>query len=127
MPIWTDLGARARAAAATRQAGRARPRWGTALVRGPSMVPALRDGDWVIVRRTPRVRGGDIVVARYRSRPELLVVKRADRPADGGWLLRSDNPFAPALAGIADVEGRVVLRYWPPPVRRLWASSRHAS
>jgi phage repressor protein C with HTH and peptisase S24 domain len=94
-------------------------RIGTALVRGPSMVPALRDGDCVVVRRGARVRPGDVVVARYRSRPDLLVVKRAVEPADGGWLLASDNPFVDGPSGVADVEARVLLRYWPLPVRRL--------
>jgi phage repressor protein C with HTH and peptisase S24 domain len=81
------------------------------------MVPALRDGDCLLVRRRSRVRAGDLVVARFRSRPELLVVKRAVEPRDGGWVLSSDNPFVDGPAGVADVEGRVVLRYWP--LRRL--------
>jgi hypothetical protein len=59
------------------------------------------------------VRPGDVVVGRYRSRPELLVVKRAVEPRDGGWLLASDNPFVEAPDGVADVEARALLRYWP--------------
>ena len=88
-------------------------RIGTVLVRGPSMVPALRDGDCLVVRRNAPVRSGDVVVGRYRSRPELLVVKRAAEPCDGGWVLTSDNPFAEGPSGVADVEARVLLRYWP--------------
>lgn len=88
-------------------------RIGTALVRGPSMVPALRDGDCVLVLKGARVRPGDLVVARFRSRPELLVVKRAVAPQDGGWLLASDNPFVSGPSGVADVEARVLARYWP--------------
>jgi phage repressor protein C with HTH and peptisase S24 domain len=88
-------------------------RIGTVLVTGPSMVPALRTGDCLVVRRGARVRPGDVVVGRYRSRPELLVVKRAVEPRDGGWLLASDNPFADAPDGVADVEARALLRYWP--------------
>jgi SOS-response transcriptional repressor LexA len=83
------------------------------------MVPALRDGDHVLVRRGGRIRPGDVVVARFRNRRELLVVKRAVEPSDGGWLLCSDNPFAEGPTGVADVESRVVLRYWPLPVRRV--------
>ena len=94
-------------------------RIGTALVRGPSMVPALRDGDCVVVRRRRRVRPGDVVVARFRSRPDLLVVKRAVEASEGGWLLASDNPFAEGPSGVADVEATVVLRYWPWPPRRV--------
>jgi SOS-response transcriptional repressor LexA len=92
-------------------------RIGTALVTGPSMVPALRTGDCLLVRRGARVRPGDVVVARYRSRPELLVVKRAVEPRDGGWLLASDNGFVDAPQGVADVEARALARYWP--LRRL--------
>jgi hypothetical protein len=40
-----------------------------------------------------------------------------------GWLLASDNPFAEGPSGVADVEARVLLRYWPfsrwGPLRRL--------
>ena len=93
-------------------------RIGTVLVSGPSMVPALRDGDCLLIRRTSRIRPGDIVVARFRSRPELLVVKRAVEVQDGGWLLASDNPFVPGPAGVADVQARVLFRYWPPSRRR---------
>ena len=88
-------------------------RIGTVLVTGPSMVPALRAGDCLLVRRGAPVHTGDVVVARYRSRPELLVVKRALEPRDGGWLLASDNPFVEAPDGVADVEARALLRYWP--------------
>ena len=91
-------------------------RIGIVLVRGPSMVPALRDGDCLLVRRGAGVRPGDLVVARFRERPDLLVVKRAAQRQDGGWLLSSDNPFAEGPGGVADVEARVLLRYWP--VRR---------
>ena len=94
-------------------------RIGTVLVRGPSMVPALRDGDCVAVLRGARIRVGDVVVARYRSRPELLVVKRAVAEAEGGWLLASDNPFVEGPSGVADVEAKAVLRYWPLPPRRV--------
>ncbi len=94
-------------------------RIGTVLVRGPSMVPTLRDGDCLLVRRRARVRPGDVVVGRFRERPLLLVVKRAVREVDGGWELTSDNPFAVGPTGVADVEARVLLRYWPKPSRHL--------
>ncbi|MDG4823061.1 S24/S26 family peptidase [Asanoa sp. WMMD1127] len=92
-----------------------------ALVRGPSMAPTLRDGDAVLVRRGGRpVRPGEVVVATFRSRPDLLVVKRAVRKADGGWWLQGDNEFVTddsRAYGVADVRGRVLLRYWPRPSR----------
>ncbi|GAB3969917.1 S24/S26 family peptidase [Plantactinospora veratri] len=89
------------------------------LVVGPSMVPTLRHGDALLVRRGGRaVRAGDVVVGVFRGRPELLVVKRAVRPADGGWELHGDNPLVTddsRVYGVADVLGRVVARYWPHP------------
>ncbi|MBG0816724.1 S26 family signal peptidase [Planomonospora sp. ID82291] len=52
-------------------------------VEGPSMEPALRDGDRVLVRRVPlpRVRAGQVMVAR-RPPP----VGSGDAP--GGWLIK---------------------------------------
>ena len=88
-------------------------RIGTVLVRGPSMAPVLKDGDCVLVLRGAPVRTGDVVVGRFRARPDLLVVKRAGRPVDGGWELLSDNPFGHSPKGVGDVEARVLLRYRP--------------
>ena len=89
-----------------------------ALVQGPSMAPTLRHGDAILVRRGGRVRPGLIVVARFRSRPDLLVVKRAVRPDAGGWQLRGDNPLVTddsRAYGVADPIGVVLLRYWTRP------------
>ena len=90
-----------------------------------SMEPALRPGDWLLVRRTRRIRPGQVVVARHPGRPELLIVKRAARRVEGevevggGWWLDSDNPGAGAVDSRrfgpvpeALVEGRVLVRYW---------------
>ena len=93
-----------------------------------SMEPALRPGDWLLVRRTRRIRPGQIVLARHPGRPELLLVKRAARRVDGGWWLESDNPGAGAVdsrrfgAVPGDlIEGRVLGRY-----RRARSLSRTA-
>ncbi len=87
------------------------------LIKGPSMAPTLRDGDAVLARRGGRPpRPGDVVLGRFRSRPDLLVVKRAVRTDGSGWWLEGDNEFVAddsRTYGVADVEGRVVLRYWP--------------
>lgn len=105
-----------------------RPRWplSAVLVTGPSMSPTLRHGDAVLVRRGDRrVRAGDLVIGVFRSRPDLLVVKRAVRPADDGWWLSGDNPLVTddsRAYGVADVRGRVVARYWPRP--RLFSRGR---
>ncbi|GAA1375749.1 S24/S26 family peptidase [Catellatospora chokoriensis] len=104
-------------------AGEALLRWPLfpVLVRGPSMAPTLRHGDMLLVRRGGRpVRPGDVVVARFRSRPDLLVVKRVRRAQDGGWWLIGDNGLVvddSRAYGVADVLGRVVCRYWPHPGR----------
>ena len=90
------------------------------LVQGPSMAPTLRSGDALLVRRGARTRAGDVVVARFRSRPDLLVVKRAVGEQDGGWWLRGDNDLVTddsRAYGVADVIGRVLCRYWPQPSR----------
>lgn len=92
----------------------------TALVYGPSMAPTLRHGDAVLVRRAGRVRRGDVVVGSFRSRPGLLVVKRAVRPVDDGWWLVGDNTLVAddsRAFGVADVTGCVVFRWWPRPAR----------
>jgi nickel-type superoxide dismutase maturation protease len=85
-----------------------------------SMEPALRPGDWLLVRRTRRIRPGQIVLARHPTRPTMLIVKRAARRQDGGWWLESANPSAGAVDsarfGVVPeelIEGRVLLRYWP--------------
>jgi nickel-type superoxide dismutase maturation protease len=94
--------------------------WFAVLVRGPSMAPTLHAGDALLVRRGSRIRAGDVVVARFRSRPDLLVVKRAVRERDGGWEVRGDNALVTddsRAYGVADVIGRVSCRYWPRPAR----------
>jgi phage repressor protein C with HTH and peptisase S24 domain len=92
------------------------------LVEGPSMLPTLRAGDCLLVLRGRRVRPGAVVVARFPSRPELLVVKRALRPVGRLWEVQGDNPAVTDDSrryGPAEVLGRVVLRYWPLPPRRV--------
>jgi phage repressor protein C with HTH and peptisase S24 domain len=84
------------------------------------MAPTLRDGDALLVWRGGRVRAGDVVVARFSSRPDLLVVKRAVHEQDDGWWVRGDNEFVTddsRAYGVADVIGRVRWRYWPRPGR----------
>jgi nickel-type superoxide dismutase maturation protease len=96
--------------------------WAVARVTGPSMVPTLRAGDRLLVRRVraDRVRPGDVVLARFPTRPDLLVVKRVRRAVDGGHWVEGDNPFVTddsRTFGPAVVVGRVVVRLWPSPGR----------
>ena len=90
------------------------------LVQGPSMVPTLHSGDALLVRRGARTRPGKVVVARFRTRPDLLVIKRAVRPQDGGWWIEGDNGLVlddSRAYGVADVIGQVLIRYYPRPSR----------
>jgi hypothetical protein len=76
----------------------------------------------VLARSGAAIRPGDVVLATYRSMPDRLVIKRAVRPADGGWELSSDNRFAggdSTVHGPADVHARAVLR-----LRRGWRPAR---
>jgi phage repressor protein C with HTH and peptisase S24 domain len=89
----------------------------TVLVKGESMLPALRPGDRLLVRLGVPVRAGDIVVARHPGPPApdrdpdggpdddrdgaraggaaaVLIIKRAFRRTPAGWWLESDNQRA---------------------------------
>lgn len=90
--------------------------WQFVTVRGPSMTPTLRDGDAVVVRHDARVQAGDVVLARFRTVPDRLVVKRVAYATRDGWWLASDNAFAggdSSVHGVADALARVVLRVRP--------------
>ncbi len=97
--------------------------WTLARVTGPSMSPTVRSGDRLLVRRTRSpgaVRAGDVVLARFPSRPDILVVKRVRRAVPGGHWVEGDNPFVgddSRAYGTAVVVGRVVARLWPRPGR----------
>jgi nickel-type superoxide dismutase maturation protease len=92
-----------------------------ARVTGPSMSPTVRSGDRLLVRRVTSpgaVRAGDVVLARFPTRPDLLVVKRVRYAVDGGHWVEGDNPFVTddsRAFGTAVVVGRVVARLWPRP------------
>jgi nickel-type superoxide dismutase maturation protease len=95
---------------------------------GPSMVPALRHGDRLLVwlRRPRRVpRPGAVVVVELPDRP--LSVKRLSAvEADGSIRVAGDNPFGstdsrslgslPAEA----LRGTVIVRLWPRPGPVRW-------
>lgn len=90
-------------------------------VEGESMLPVLRPGDRLMVRRGAEVRPGDLVVARLPGDPGRMIVKRAVWRADGGWWLESDNQRAAGRKDSWDfgavpaslLVGRVLFRYWP--------------
>lgn len=96
-------------------------RWFRAAVAGSSMEPTLQHDDFLIVapiRHPGSIRVGDVVLARFEARPELLVVKRVERiAADGLWLVGDNSAASDASEtyGWARPVGRVVARYWPRP------------
>jgi nickel-type superoxide dismutase maturation protease len=96
-----------------------------------SMLPALRPGDWLLARRTRRVRQGMVVLAWHPARADFLLVKRAARRADGGWWLASDNPAAGAVDSASFgpvprelIVGQALIRYWPFPPRGVWGDGK---
>ncbi|SFL69203.1 S26 family signal peptidase [Geodermatophilus ruber] len=107
--------------------------WVMARVTGPSMSPTVRHGDRLLVRRLDpdgRIGAGDVVLARFPGRPELLVVKRVRRAVPGGHWVEGDNPLVTddsRAFGAAVVVGRVVGRLWPRPGRLAPAPDPGAS
>jgi nickel-type superoxide dismutase maturation protease len=92
-----------------------------ARVRGPSMVPTLRDADRLLVRLgagTPRV--GRVVLVELPDRP--LSVKRlvAIEP-DGSLRVEGDNAFGSTDSRqlgpipMGAIRGTVLARLWPRP------------
>jgi nickel-type superoxide dismutase maturation protease len=91
----------------------------TVMVQGPSMVPTLKAGDALVVRRTNIARPGDVAVVRFGEDPSLYV-KRLHHLVDGGWWALGDNAYASSDSrayGPAHVVGRVLFRWWPHPSR----------
>ena len=87
--------------------------WFRLAVNGPSMIPTLAPGDWLLVRRTRTTAPGRIVVVRLGGR---LMVKRAVREQDGGWWVEGDNAEASddsRTYGAAQIVGEVRWRYKP--------------
>lgn len=84
------------------------------------MSPSLADGDILLVRFGAQVRHGDVVLARWASRPGQLSVKRAVRPTGNAWLVHGDNRFGSTDSrelGPASVLGVARYRLWPAPCR----------
>ena len=60
-------------------------------IAGRSMEPAMRPGDWWLVRQRASVRPGCVVLMEQPDRPDLLVVKRVLRRDGAGWWVQGDN------------------------------------
>ena len=109
-----------------------------ALVRGPSMLPTLAAGEYVLfdrlAYRRDAPRRGDVVLASHPQRPGTRIIKRiAGTPGEtvtvdertwtlgeGEWLLLGDAPesstdgrdFGPV--GRECIHARAWFVYWPP-------------
>jgi nickel-type superoxide dismutase maturation protease len=64
----------------------------TVRIVGPSMEPALRNGETHLALTGVRSSIGNVVVIRHPDRPELLTVKRLVRREGDGWWVEGDNP-----------------------------------
>lgn len=99
-------------------------------VAGSSMLPTLRQGDWLVATRARTVRRGDVVVLAHPSGRLDLVKRVHGVPGDlvdghtlgpDQYLVMGDHPdastdgrtFGPVVREA--VEGVVRLRYWPRP------------
>ena len=95
--------------------------WQLVEVSGSSMTPTLLPGDTVVVRHGARVRIGSVVLAEFRSRPGLAVLKRVvGGDESSGWVLGSDNARGGSDSrelGVADARAVAVVLL-ARPVRR---------
>ncbi|MGQ0846490.1 MAG: S24 family peptidase [Sporichthyaceae bacterium] len=93
-------------------------RFGLVRVAGTSMLPTLREGDVLLVRRGAKVRPGRLVIVDLPGRGPA--VKRATHRVPEGWWVERDNPEAGVdswlVGAIAprDVRAVVTCRLWPP-------------
>jgi nickel-type superoxide dismutase maturation protease len=93
-----------------------------ALVSGPSMVPALRHGDRLLVwLRPPRTPApGTVVLVALPDRP-LSVKRVVDVRADGAVWVEGDNELASTdsrslgVVPASAVKGVALVRLWPRP------------
>ncbi|HLY81441.1 MAG TPA: nickel-type superoxide dismutase maturation protease [Acidimicrobiales bacterium] len=92
------------------------------VVRGASMLPALRPGDRLLLVPPWRLKPGQVVALRDPRQPKRLLVKRmADIDRSSGTVtVRGDNPGASTDSAVfgavplGSVVGRAVYRYAPP-------------
>ena len=94
---------------------------GMAVVHGRSMLPALREGDRLLVLHGGRPRPGRAVVVRLPG--GVVAVKRAVRRDPDGWWVEADNRAegvdSRKVGAIHDddVVAVVLARLWPRPGR----------
>jgi nickel-type superoxide dismutase maturation protease len=89
-------------------------------VRGHSMEPALREGDWLLVLPPRRVvRSGEVVVVRDPRERSRLLLKRVRDVTPDGVVVHGDqaehstDSRAFGAVPLGDVVGRAAFRYAP--------------
>ena len=94
-----------------------RSRLTTVQIIGPSMAPALRNGDCWVVRLGGSVSPGDVVLAVHPLRPDLRIVKRVVRAEGSGWWVEADNADlgndSRSFGPVESVLGTLIFRYSP--------------
>jgi nickel-type superoxide dismutase maturation protease len=91
-------------------------------VAGDSMSPALRDGDYILIKKARSLRPGFVVVADH---PRLgRIVKRVMALDENGITLAGDNPSSTASVEIGPMQpeqlrGRAILAITPKGLQRL--------
>jgi nickel-type superoxide dismutase maturation protease len=93
------------------------------------MMPALAEGDRLVVFRLGRPRVGDVVAVRDPAEPTRLLVKRVAAVVQAGVEVLGDNRAASrdsrsfGVVAPSGVVGTAVYRYFPPArVGRLHAA-----
>jgi nickel-type superoxide dismutase maturation protease len=89
---------------------------------GPSMEPAMANGEWWVARSARRPTVGDVVLMVHPARPEALIVKRLARREEEGWWVLGDNAASSedsrAFGPVPDDLIRGVLWFRYHPLRR---------
>lgn len=87
--------------------------WRIYRVAGHSMEPALKAGQYVVVRCTTNIATGDIIVCQYDGK---TLIKRVKEKTPDGVLVSSDSPHSLDSRDIGQIYsenilGKVILAY----------------
>ena len=100
-------------------------KFGTVKVAGGSMLPAYRDGDWLLVSWLDSAPGTEavgnslvskVVVVERDERPEIFLVKRVQKFHAGNYWVEGDNSESTdsrtwGWIAPSEIVGRVLFRY----------------
>jgi phage repressor protein C with HTH and peptisase S24 domain len=100
-------------------------KFGTVKVAGQSMLPAYRDGDWLLVSWLDSAPGleavgnsliSKVVVIEREERPGIFLVKRVQKFHAGNYWVQGDNEESTDLRtwgwiAPSEIVGRVLFRY----------------